>query len=144
MRQQDRGMENMTSNDYLHMTARVYGTSDETLNFILNLARPFFPVKTERLENGDSVISFDPFNNVPLKELSGGQRRMISIATALFQETSVLLLDEALSGLDSASSEKIIDMLKSLAKDESMIVLLTLHQVRLPNFGKFMYMFSFD
>ncbi len=132
MRQQDRGMENMTSNDYLHTTARVYGTSDERLNFILNLARPFFPVKMERLENGDSIASFDPFNNVLLKELSGGQRRMISIATALFQESSeLLLIDEPLSGLDSASSEKIIDMLKFIAKDKAVMVLLTLHQVSL-------------
>jgi len=55
---------------------------------------------------------------------------MISIATALFQESRVLLLDEPLSGIDSASSEKITDLLKIIAKDKSMIVLMTLHQVR--------------
>ena len=130
MRQQDFGMKNMTPNEYLITTARVYGTCKDRLDFILDLVRPFFPVNTETSENGDTIVSLDPFNNVPLKELSGGQRRMISIATALFQESRVLLLDEPLSGIDSASSEKITDLLKTFAKDKSMIVLMTLHQVR--------------
>eukprot|EP00984_Skeletonema_dohrnii_P014524 scaffold6114_cov79-Skeletonema_dohrnii-CCMP3373.AAC.4 len=119
----------MTPNEYLTTTARVYGTSNNRLDFVLDLVRPFFPVKTETSGNGDTIVSLDPFNNVPLKELSGGQRRMISIATALFQESRVLLLDEPLSGVDSASSEKITDLLKAIVKDKSMIVVMTLHQM---------------
>jgi len=129
MRQQDLGMEHMTPNDYLHTTASVYGTDEGRLQFVLGLARPFFPVKRELDSSDDEKILFDPFHNAPIKELSGGQRRMLSIATALFQESSLLLLDEPLSGVDSASSEKIVDLLRSIAKDSSITVLMTLHQV---------------
>ena len=130
MRQHDFGMENMTPKAYLDSTAKVYGTSKERYDFVLSLVRPFFPVKTESNEVHETIVSLDPFNNVKLKELSGGQRRMISIATALFQESRVLLLDEPLSGVDSASSEKIIELLETIAKDKSMIILMTMHQVR--------------
>ena len=74
MRQQDLGMEHMTPNDYLCMTAKVYGTDEARLNFILSLARPFFPIRKD--EDGNIVL--DPFNNAPINQLSGGQRRMIS------------------------------------------------------------------
>lgn len=123
-------MRNMTPNEYLNVTAKVYGTSKERFDFVLGLVRPFFPVRTESNENADETVTLDPFNNVALKELSGGQRRMISIATALFQESEVLLLDEPLSGVDSASSENIIDLLANLAKNKSTIVIMTMHQVR--------------
>ena len=131
MRQHDFGMENMSPKAYLDSTAKVYGTCKKRFHFVLDLVRPFFPVKTELSEDEGETISLDPFNNVKLKELSGGQRRMISIATALFQESRVLLLDEPLSGVDSASSEEIVELLKTIAKDKSMIVLMTMHQVRL-------------
>lgn len=81
MRQQDLGMEHMNPNDYLRTTAKVYGTDEARLNFILSLAQPFFPIRKDE----DGNILLDPFNNAPISELSGGQRRMISIATALFQ-----------------------------------------------------------
>ena len=55
---------------------------------------------------------------------------MISIATALFQPSSLLLLDEPLSGIDSASSDKITDLLKRIAKENFVTILMTLHQVR--------------
>lgn len=126
MRQQDVGMEHMTPNDYLRSTAKVYGTDEARLNFILSVARPFFPVRED--DNGNIVL--DPFSNAPINQLSGGQRRMISIATALFQPSSLLLLDEPLSGIDSASGEKIIELLKTIARDHSITVLMTLHQVR--------------
>jgi len=122
MRQQDVGMEHMTSNDYLRATAKVYGTDETRLNFILSVARPFFPV---REDDNDNIV-LDPFSNAPINQLSGGQRRMISIATALFQPSS--LLDEPLSGVDSALGEKIVELLKTIARDHSITVLMTLHQ----------------
>ena len=126
MRQQDMGMEHMTPNNYLRATARIYATGEDRLNFILSLARPFFPIRKD--EGGNIVL--DPFNNARINQLSGGQRRMVSIATALFQPSSLLLLDEPLSGVDSASSEKIVELLRTIAKENSITILMTLHQVR--------------
>ena len=61
-------------------------------------------------------------------ELSGGQRQRVFIARALAQEASVILLDEAFSGVDVGAQEGIVEVLQSL-RDESRIVLLATHDL---------------
>ena len=61
-------------------------------------------------------------------ELSGGQRQRVFIARALAQEASVILLDEAFSGVDVGAQEGIVEVLQSL-RDEDRIVLLATHDL---------------
>ena len=61
-------------------------------------------------------------------ELSGGQRQRVFIARALAQEASVILLDEAFSGVDVGAQERIVEVLRSL-RDEGKIVLLATHDL---------------
>ena len=61
-------------------------------------------------------------------ELSGGQRQRVFIARALAQEASVILLDEAFSGVDVGAQEGIVEVLQSL-RDEGRIVLLATHDL---------------
>ena len=61
-------------------------------------------------------------------ELSGGQRQRVFIARALAQEASIILLDEAFSGVDVGAQEGIVEVLQSL-RDEGKIVLLATHDL---------------
>ena len=61
-------------------------------------------------------------------ELSGGQRQRVFIARALAQEASVILLDEAFSGVDVGAQEGIVEVLQSL-RDEGKTVLLATHDL---------------
>jgi manganese/iron transport system ATP-binding protein/manganese/zinc/iron transport system ATP- binding protein len=61
-------------------------------------------------------------------ELSGGQRQRALLARALVQETSVLLLDEPLSGVDPASAELIAALYGEL-KREGRTLLVSTHDV---------------
>ena len=61
-------------------------------------------------------------------ELSGGQRQRAFIARALCQEASILLLDEAFSGVDVGAQEDIVDVLREL-RDEGKIILLATHDL---------------
>ena len=61
-------------------------------------------------------------------ELSGGQRQRVFIARALAQQASVILLDEAFSGVDVGAQEAIVAVLQSL-RDEGKIVLLATHDL---------------
>ena len=61
-------------------------------------------------------------------ELSGGQRQRVFIARALAQEASVILLDEAFSGVDVGAQEGIVEVLRTL-RDEGKIVLLATHDL---------------
>ena len=60
--------------------------------------------------------------------LSGGQRQRVFIARALAQEASIILLDEAFSGVDVGAQEGIVEVLQSL-RDEGRIVLLATHDL---------------
>jgi ATP-binding cassette subfamily B protein len=55
--------------------------------------------------------------------LSGGQRQRIAIARAVIRDTSVLILDEPSSGLDSASEKLVFEALNRLMAGKTSIVI---------------------
>ena len=63
-----------------------------------------------------------------MTELSVGQRQRVFVARALAQEASVLLLDEAFSGVDVAAQEGLVEVLRTL-RDEGRIVMLATHDL---------------
>ncbi|KAH8068806.1 ATPase [Aureococcus anophagefferens] len=60
--------------------------------------------------------------------LSGGQKRRLSIGVALVKQPVAAFLDEPTSGLDAAASLHTMAFVRSLAKDEHLIVVATIHQ----------------
>ena len=54
--------------------------------------------------------------------LSGGESQRVSIATAIAQNTPVLLLDEPLSAQDVGSRKRIIELLQKLAESGITVV----------------------
>jgi len=61
-------------------------------------------------------------------ELSGGQKKRTFLARALAQDSRVILLDEPFSGVDVASEDAIIALLRSL-RAEGRIVLVSTHNL---------------
>ncbi|NQX82236.1 MAG: ABC transporter ATP-binding protein [Flavobacteriaceae bacterium] len=54
--------------------------------------------------------------------LSGGQRQRVSIARALIKDSPILLFDDCLSAVDTATEEKILYNLKKISKEKTTII----------------------
>ena len=63
-----------------------------------------------------------------VSNLSGGQRQRTFIARALTQESDILILDEAFSGVDIASQEGVLNVLRNL-RDEGKTILMATHDL---------------
>jgi cobalt/nickel transport system ATP-binding protein len=61
-----------------------------------------------------SFLGLEGFEDRITIRLSGGEKRLVSLATVLAMEPRAMLLDEPSAGLDEATKNRLIDILKNL------------------------------
>ncbi|MCS7080462.1 MAG: FHA domain-containing protein [Chloracidobacterium sp.] len=86
-------------------------TSDEEIERII----------TEALD----VTGLTERRAVPVGQLSGGQRKRVSIAVELVTQPGIIFLDEPTSGLDPATEEKIMHLFRRIASGGHSVILTT-------------------
>jgi cobalt/nickel transport system ATP-binding protein len=59
-------------------------------------------------------LGLEGFENRITHKLSGGEKKLVSLATVLAMKPNVLLLDEPTTGLDSETTERIIGILRDI------------------------------
>ena len=86
------------------------------------------PSKTkERLRDVMALLSLNDFAKQRFKTLSGGQKRKVEIARALFMSPEILFLDEPTTGLDPKTRADIWGILHRLKNEKGMTIFLTTH-----------------
>lgn len=69
--------------------------------------------------------------NSKINELSEGEKQRVNIARALINKPKLILADEPTSALDDENCNKVIELLKSIAKESNSTLLVVTHDSRL-------------
>lgn len=108
-------------------------------NAMENVALPLFyqgvPRKKRNalaMEYLDKLGLADWATHMP-NEMSGGQKQRVAIARALITKPQIILADEPTGALDSKTSVEVMEILKTLHKDEGMTIVVVTHESGVAN-----------
>jgi ABC-type multidrug transport system ATPase subunit/pSer/pThr/pTyr-binding forkhead associated (FHA) protein len=115
-----------------------YVPQDDIIHRELTVYRTLYYVARLRLSSDVSSQEIDQIINevmdvtglserrdVPVGQLSGGQRKRVSIAVELITKPSIIYLDEPTSGLDPATEEKVMKLFRQIAESGRTVILTT-------------------
>lgn len=85
----------------------------------------------ELVRDSLSRVSALAFSERRVGELSGGEQQRILLARALCQSTPILLLDEPTSHLDLQYQVSLLELIRDLAKENNLAVLVAMHDLNL-------------
>jgi ABC-2 type transport system ATP-binding protein len=91
----------LTARQNLHLYGALMGLSGRTLR--------------ERARHVAGLLGIEALLDCPVRQLSGGQKRLVHIAPAILHEPAVLLLDEPTAGLDIPGRAHLLDVVRQLA-----------------------------
>ncbi|MGI9067045.1 MAG: FHA domain-containing protein [Pyrinomonadaceae bacterium] len=115
-----------------------YVPQDDIIHRELTVYRTLYYVARLRLSSDVTTQEIDQIINevmdvtglserrdVPVGQLSGGQRKRVSIAVELITKPSIIYLDEPTSGLDPATEEKVMKLFRQIAESGRTVILTT-------------------
>ena len=83
------------------------------------------------VENALAQVHAGELAELPFAQVSDGQRQRVLLARALCQQPDVILLDEPTSFLDIHHKLELLDILKSLVRQQRLAVVMSLHELDL-------------
>jgi ABC-type multidrug transport system ATPase subunit/pSer/pThr/pTyr-binding forkhead associated (FHA) protein len=112
--------------DILHTSLTV----EKALDYAARLRLPSNLSHDERMRRIDIVLDTVSMNSEAIRKtrisnLSGGQRKRVSIAAELLADPKLIFLDEATSGLDPGLEKKMMHTLRRMADEGRTVILIT-------------------
>ncbi len=119
------GMVFQQFNLFPHMTVRRNVT--EAPRYVLKLSKGKATARAEKYL--DLVGLSDHADKFP-SQLSGGQQQRVAIARALAMHPNIMLFDEPTSALDPELVEEVLNVIRRLASEHDLTMLLVTHEMR--------------
>jgi iron complex transport system ATP-binding protein len=85
----------------------------------------------ELVDQALETVNATNLRNRFFEELSDGEKQKVLVARALVQEPEVMILDEPTTHLDIRHRIELIEILKNLAREKNITVILALHEIDL-------------
>ena len=97
------------------------------------LLKSIYKIPQEKYENTKqqliSNLNLENLLDVPVRQLSLGQRMRCELAATLLHDPEILFLDEPTIGLDAVSKVQLRDFIKKLNKEKKTTIILTTHDM---------------
>lgn len=104
----------------------MYLTGRKNLELIANM---YQDVTKERIEEVIKISGLDNRIDDKVSKYSLGMRQRLGIAASIINKPNILILDEPTNGLDPEGIKELRDLLKKLAKEEKMGILISSHNL---------------
>ncbi|MCA1372774.1 MULTISPECIES: ATP-binding cassette domain-containing protein [Bradyrhizobium] len=91
----------------------------------------FGDIDREKVANAMALTHIEPFADRLVDTLSGGERQRAWIAMLVAQDAECLLLDEPTSALDIAHQIEVLSLVRQLARERNLGVVVVLHDVNM-------------
>lgn len=98
----------------------------------VELAEFAVPLTTQVIDRAREILELvdaAPLLDRPAETLSTGERRRVLIARALIHQPRILVLDEPTAGLDLAAREHFLQILRRLARQPELSILIVTHHL---------------
>ncbi len=112
--QEDIVYDDLTLERMLHYSAKLRMPSDSSEEDI-----------RVRVAKVLKILELTGFEQVMIRNLSGGQKKRASIAVELLSDPGIFFLDEPTSGLDPGTEQNLMRTLKQMTQEEKTIILVT-------------------
>jgi ABC transport system ATP-binding/permease protein len=109
--------------DIIHLDLNV----EEVLTYAAQLRLPPDINLKEIVDRALNDIQMTSRRTLPIKKLSGGQRKRVSIGVELLANPKLFFLDEPTSGLDPGLDKQMMELLRDLAHDSDRTIILVTH-----------------
>jgi len=119
-----RSVTMVLQNPYLFHTS-----VDRTVSLALRLKRIPRAQHRRRIDETLSALGIKHLRHRHSSNLSGGERQRLALASAMASDPDVLILDEPLSHVDSASAHALMVLLRDLAESRPVTIILSTHQL---------------
>ena len=93
-------------------------------------------VRKERSTELLKYVGLENKINSRPNQLSGGQQQRVAVARALASKPSFILADEPTANLDSKSTNKLLDLMAKMNKEQNITFLFSTHDQRVINRAK--------